>query len=147
MVKSQADVEAKMKDRVGTAGTYLKKGMAQADDPVDVLLKDPEGYGQKMKAGLDDAIKRGNYRVGLERAKARNAWKNSEDRAAAHFEERKDDMVKNAMDSYPKRAAAIEAAKQQVANMPTATRDQRIAKSQAYLKAVGQEMDKAFGRK
>ncbi len=147
MVKSRAQVEAKMKDRVGTAGTYLKQGMQSAEDPTDVLLKDPEKYGQKMLAGLQDAVKRGNYRVGLERAKQRGSWKGSQDRAASHFEERKEDMVKNAMDSYDQRATAIEAAKKRVAEMSTATRDQRIAKAAAYAKAVGEEMDKVFGRR
>jgi hypothetical protein len=147
MVKSKADVEAKMKDRVSTAGTYLKKGMASAEDPVAKLLKDPEGNAQKMVAGLQDAVKRGNYKVGLQRAADRNSWKNSQDRAGAHFEERTGDMVKNALDSYDVRAQAIEAAQKEVASMPTATRDQRIAKSAAYQKAVGAKFDAAFGRK
>lgn len=147
MVKSKADVEAKMKDRVSTAGTYLKKGMAAAPNPVDVLLKDPEAAAKRMQDGLADAVRRGSYRVGLERAKQRGSWEKSQDRAGSHFEERKDDMVKNAMDSYDQRAAAIAAAKAKTDSMPVATRDQRIAKSQAYLKAVGEEMDKVFGRK
>lgn len=147
MVKSQADVEAKMRDRVSTAGAYLIKGMASAEDPVDVLLKDPAGAAKKMIDGLTDAVKRGNYKIGLERAKARGSWKGSQNRAGAHFEERKDDMVKNAMDSYPARASAIKAAQDATANMPTATRAQRIAKGSAYLTKVGEEMDKAFGRK
>lgn len=147
MVKSQADVEAKMRDRVSTAGTYLIKGMQSAEDPVDVLLKDPAGNAAKMVAGLQDAVKRGNYKIGLERAKARGSWKGSQTRAGSHFEERKEDMVKNAMDSYPARAAAIKAAQDFTAGMSTATRDQRIAKGSAYLKKVGEEMDKAFGRK
>lgn len=147
MVKSQADVEAKMKDRVSTAGTYLKKGMTTADDPIDVLLKNPDGYAKKMQDGLADAVKRGNYTIGLQRAKTRNAYKGSTDRAGAHFEERTADMVKNAMDSYPARAAAIKTAQDAVANMPTATRAQRIAKSAKYQEVVGVEFDKAFGRR
>lgn len=147
MVKSRADVEKKMRDRVGTAGQYLKDGMTAAVDPVDVLLKDPEAAAKRMTDGLADAVRRGSYRVGLERAKQRNSWKNSVGRAATHFEERKDDMVKNAMDSYDARAGAIAAAKARTDGMPVATRDQRIAKSMAYLKAVGEEMDKVFGRK
>jgi hypothetical protein len=147
MVKSIEQVKAKMLDRVGTAGTYLKSGMESAADPVDVLLADPEGYGKKLVAGVTDAMKRGSYRVGLERAKTRGSWRKGIPRAAAHFEERKDDLVTNALESYPARKAAIEAAKAKVANMPTATRDQRIAKSSAYQKYVGEEFDKAFGRK
>ena len=147
MVKSKADVEAKMKDRVSTAGQYLKKGMESAEDPIDVLLKNPEGYAKKLVDGLQDAIRRGNYKIGLERAKGRNAYKGSKDRAGAHFEERTGDMVKNAMDTYDSRAGAIKAAQDRVANMPTATREQRIAKSTAYQKAVGEEFDKVFGRR
>ena len=147
MVKSQADVEAKMKDRLSTAGTYLKKGMESAEDPIDVLLKDPTGYAKKLQDGLNDAIKRGNYKIGLDRAKARGSWKGAIPRAGSHFEERAGDLVKNAMETYPARAAAIAAAQQRVASMPTATRAQRIAKSTAYQTAVGEEFDKVFGRK
>lgn len=147
MVKSKDMVAAKMRDRVGTAGTYLKSGMNAAPDPIDVLLKDPEGYGKALVAGVQDAMKRGSYKVGLERAKSRNSWKGAVDRAAAHFEERKDDLVNHALESYDVRKSCIEAAQAAVANMPTATRDQRIAKSMAYQKAVGVEFDKAFGRK
>lgn len=147
MVKSQADVEAKMKDRVSTAGTYLQKGMLSAEDPIDVLLKDPVGYAKKLQDGLSDAIKRGNYGIGLQRAKARGSWKGAIPRAGKHFEERADDLVKNAMETYPARAAAIAAAQAKIKAMPSATRDQRIARSTAYQKFVGEEFDKAFGRK
>jgi len=136
-----------MKDRVSTAGTYLKKGMASAEDPIDVLLKNPEAAAKKLQDGLADAIRRGNYKIGLERAKARNSYKGSMDRAGSHFEERTGDMVKNAMDTYDQRAAAIKAAQDRTAQMPTATREQRIAKSTAYQKAVGEEFDKVFGRR
>jgi hypothetical protein len=147
VVKSQADVESKMKDRVSTAGIYLKKGMESAEDPIDVLLKDPEGYAKALVAGLADAIKRGNYKIGLERAKSRGSWKGAIPRAGAHFEERAADLVKNAMESYPARAAAIAAAQAKIKAMPSATRDQRIARSTAYQKFVGEEFDKVFGRK
>lgn len=147
MVKSKAEVEAKMKDRVSTAGRYLIQGMKSAPNPVDVLLKDVDAAGKKLEDGLRESIRRGSYRVGLERAKQRGSWEKSQARAGTHFEERKDDMVTNAMDSYDARASAIAAAQAKVAGMATATRDQKIAKSSAYLKAVGEEFDKVFGRK
>ncbi|MBA7472238.1 hypothetical protein ES707_07560 [subsurface metagenome] len=147
MVKPQADVESKMRDRVSTAGPYLRSGMESADDPIDVLLTDPEGYAEALIAGLRDAVKRGSYKIGLERAKTRGSWKKAIPRAAAHFEERADDLVRNAMESYAVRKTAIEAAQLKIKNMPRATRDQRIARSTAYQKFVGEEFDKAFGRK
>lgn len=147
MVKTRAEVEEKMRDRVGTAGKYLKAGMDGAEDPIDKLLKDPEGYQKKLIDGQAEAARRGSYKAGLERAKARNAWQESKDRAASHYEERTDDMVKNSMESYDARAGAIERAQQATADMPTTTRAQRIAKSAKYQEKVGEEFDKIFGRK
>ena len=147
MTKTREQVEEKMRERVSTAGKYVKEGMNAAEDPIEVLLKDPKGYAEKLLAGLTDAIRRGNYQVGLKAAQERNAWKGAIDRAASHFEERANDMVTNAMSSYDKRMTAIEAAKRAISNMPKATRVQRIARSTKYQTVVGEEMDKAFGRK
>ena len=147
MVKTRAEVEEKMKDRVGTAGKYLKQGMDGAEDPIDVLLKDPAAAQKKLLDGQVEAAKRGSWEAGLRRAKDRNAWQNSKDRAAAHYEERTDDMVANAMSSYDARAGAIERAQAAVKDMPTTTRSQRIAKSSKYQEVVGAEFDKVFGRK
>jgi len=147
MVKSRAEVESKMRERVATSGKYLRMGMDAAEDPIDKLLKDAEKYQQKLIAGVQEAAKRGSYKAGLLKAKDRNAWQMSKDRAAAHFEERADDMVANAMTSYDARAAAIAKAQAAVADMPTTTRGQRIAKSAKYQELVGQEFDRVFGRK
>lgn len=147
MVKTKAEVEEKMRDRVSTAGKYLKQGMDGAEDPIDVLLKDPAAAQKKLLDGQAEAARRGSYEAGLRKAKERNAWQNSKERAAAHYEERTDDMVKNAMDSYDARAAAIERAQNMVKDMPTTTRAQRIAKSAKYQESVGVEFDKIFGRK
>lgn len=147
MVKTRAEVEEKMRDRVSTAGKYLKQGMDAAEDPIDKLLKDPEKYQKKLLDGQAEAAKRGSYKAGLLKAKERNAWQNSKERAAAHFEERTDDMVTNAMSSYDARAGAIERAKAATDDMPTTTRAQRIAKSAKYQETVGAEFDKVFGRK
>lgn len=147
MVKSAAEVAEKMKERVATGGKYLRQGMAGAEDPLDVISKDPAGYAKKLQAGVTEAVRTGSYEAGIKKAKARNAWGDSHERAGRHFEERADDMVQNAMSDYEGRARAIENAQKATANMPTTTRDQRIAKSAAYQKAVGQEMDKLYGRK
>jgi hypothetical protein len=147
MVKTAAEVKEKMLDRVGTAGKYLKQGMDAAEDPIDVLLKDPAAAQKKLLDGQAEAARRGSYEAGLRKAKDRNAWQKSKDRAAAHYEERRDDMVENAMDSYDARKGAIERAQAATKDMPTTTRDQRIAKSTAYQKKVGEEFDKVFGRK
>jgi len=147
MVKTRAEVEEKMRERTATAGKYLKQGMDAAEDPLDVLLNNPEESQKKLIAGVAESARRGSYIAGLRKAKERNAWANSKDRAAAHYEERSEDMVNNSMASYDERARAIEIAQGKVAAMPTTTRDQRIAKSAAYQKAVGEEFDKIFGRK
>jgi hypothetical protein len=56
-------------------------------------------------------------------------------------------MVDNAMSSYNARAQAIAKAQAAVKDMPTTTRQQRIAKSAKYQEVVGAEFDKVFGRK
>ena len=147
MVKSRAEVEEKMRDRVSTAGKYLRQGMEAAEDPLAVLLKDPAKAAKKHAAGVIEAHRRGSFIAGLKKAKARNSWKESLDRAGAHFEERTEDMVDNAMESYDARASAIERAQARVADLPTTTRAQRIAKSGKYQEYVGEEFDKVFGRK
>ncbi len=147
MVKSKAAVERKMRDRVSTAGTYLREGMAEAPDPVDILLADVPGNEKKLVDGVAEAVRRGKYKSGLESAKARGSWKNSHERAGRHYEERADDMVKNSMEGYDDRANCIESAKKSTANLPVTTRDQRIAKGAAYAKAMGACMDKVRGLK
>lgn len=147
MVKSKAAAEKKMRDRVSTAGPYLQEGMTEAEDPIDVLLKDPEGNAAKLIAGLQDAIKRGQYKIGLLTAKNRDAWKSAIPRAGAHFEERAVDMVNHAMEDYDVRAKCIEEAQKAIGTMSKATRAQRIARSAKYQELMGVCMDKAKGRK
>lgn len=147
MVKSKAAVERKMRERVSSAGQYLKEGMDEAPDPVDVLLSDVAGNEKKLVDGVAEAIRRGKYKAGLETAKARGSWNKSKDRAAAHYEERAEDMVAHSMEGYDERAQCIETAKASVKNMPTTTRDQRIAKGAAYAKAMGACMDRVKGLK
>lgn len=147
MVKSKAAVERKMRDRVATAGTYLQEGMAEAEDPVDVLLKDVAANEKKLLDGVADAIRRGKFKSGLEAAKARNSWKNSQARAGAHYEERADDMVKHSMEGYDARAACIEKAQKAIESMPKATRAQRIARSGKYQETMGACMDSVRGLK
>lgn len=147
MVKSKAYAEKKMKDRVSTAGIYLREGMEEAEDPIDVLLKNPEGYAKRLIENLSEALRRGKFKGGLETAKARNAWKGAIDRAGAHFEERADDMVDHAMEDYDVRAKCIEEAQKGIFDMPTKTRANRIARSGKYQELMGACMDKAKGRK
>lgn len=147
MVKSKAAVERKMRDRVATAGTYLKEGMSEAVDPVEVLLRDVAGNEKKLLDGLNEAVRRGKYKSGLEAAKARNSWRKSEDRAAAHYEERADDMVAHSMEGYDARAGCIEKAQKALEAMPKATRAQRIARSSKYQEIMGSCMDSVRGLK
>lgn len=147
MVKSKAAAERKMKDRVSTAGPYLKEGMEEAEDPIDVLLKDPEKYAKALIAGLTEAIRRGDYKLGLETAKGRDAWKKAIPRAGTHYEERADDMTAHAMEDYDQRASCIEEAKKGIDAMPKATRAQRIARSAKYQELMGVCMDRVKGRK
>ena len=146
-MKSKELVEKKMKERVSSSGGFLTDAMNEAEDPIDVILKDPEAYAKKLVDGITDAIKRGSYKVGLEKAKKRNAWKGATERAGAHYAERADDMVKNALEDYDARAAVIQKVKNAIKDMPTATRAQRIAKSAKYQELVGAEFDKLYGRK
>ncbi len=147
MVKPKSSVERKMRDRVSTAGAYLQEGMAEAPDPIAILLKDPAGYGKKMVDGLAESIRRGNLEVGLKRAQKRDSWGKSHERAGRHFEERTDEMVTNALEDYDARASCIEATQKAVETMPTTTRAQRIAKSAAYQTKVAECFDRLYGRK
>lgn len=147
MVKSKTAAENKMRDRVSTAGVYLQEGMKEGEDPIEVLLKDPDKHAAALVAGLIDAIKRGKYKLGLETAKDRDAWQKAIPRAGAHFEERADDMVTHAMEDYDERAKCIEEGKKAISTMPKATRAQRIARSAKYQELMGACMDKVKGRK
>ena len=147
MAKTAEQVRAKMEERAATAGKYLRDGMANAPDPIDVLLKNPEQSQQKMLRGVQEAARKGSYIAGLRRAKERNAWGDSLERAGAHYEEAAPRMVDNAMKTYETRMAAIERAKAKVANMPRGTTAERIAYAAAYQKAASEEFASAFGRK
>jgi len=147
MVKDRKVVEEKMRERVATAGKYLKEGMEAAPDPLDILLKDPDGYAKKLLDALNEAIRKGEFKIGLEKAKKRNKWKEAIDIAARRFEEVADKMVARALEDYEARKKCIEEAKAKIANMPATTRDQRIARSAAYQKAVAECFDRLYGRK
>jgi len=147
MVKSVEQVREKMKDRIATAGKYLRSGMTGAEDPIDVLLRDPDAFAKKLMDGVAEAVRRGSYGVGLKTAKERNAWRTAIDRAGTHFEERADDMVNHALEGYEERVKCIEEAKKAIAGMPSATRAQRIARSAKYQETMGACMDRVKGRK
>lgn len=144
--KDKAEVEEKMKDRVATAGKYLKSSLEKADDPVDIILGDPTLYLKKLVDGVSEAHRTGKIKSGLEKAKKRGSWKKAIPRAGTHFEERTDDMVENALDDYDERKAVIDAAKAVIAKMPSTTRTQRIARSTKYQQEVAAGFDKLYGR-
>jgi len=145
--KTKEEVEAKMKDRVANAGKYLSDGISKADDPIDILLSDTAKYEKKLEDGVKEALKNGKYKAGLEKAKSRDAWKESRERAGRHYEERTDDMVSNSMADYDARRDCIEKAKKVIADMPSTTRQQRILRSAKYQEEVGKCFDKLYGRK
>ena len=147
MVKSKRFVESKMRQRVSTSGQFLRDGMNEAQDPVDKLLSDVDKYEKKLVDGVQNSIKAGSYRVGLEKAKKRNSWKNSIDKAGRHYEESADMMVDHALEDYDQRAKLIEQAQDAVRDMPTATRAQRIQKSAKYQEIIGKLFDGHYGRK
>ena len=147
MVKSKEAAMRKMADRVAGAGTYLKEALGEAEDPLDVILKDPDAHVAKMEAGLREAIRTGKVIQGVKTAKARDAWGKSHDRAAAHYEERAEDMTAHAMEDYDVRKGCIEKAKRALITMPKATTDQRIERSKKYQKEMSNCMKAAKGLK
>ena len=147
MVKSKEEVAAKMTERVSGAGKYMRAGMKSGADPLDVLLKDPAASAAKHIAGVQEAARKGKYEAGLKKAKGRDAWKGSIDRAANHYEERTTEMVARSLEDYDVRAGCIEKAKAVIAKMPGTTRDQNIQRSAAYQKAMGECMDSVKGLK
>ena len=146
MVKSRERAAAKMERGVRAAGPEIKAGMQDATDPLDILTADPKKYGDKMVAGVQEAQRTGRWKSGLEKAKSQDKWKNSVDRASAHYVERAGDMVENSMSDYDSRASCIEKAQALVKDMPSTTRDERIAKSAEYQRVVGKEFDKLYNR-
>ena len=146
MAKSKALVMKKMQARVSTAGEFLKEGMADAEDPIKVLLADIDNKEKALVAGVTEAIRRGNYKAGLKKAEARDSWKKSADKASAHYQESAETMVEHAMEDYDELMKVIQAGKDAIKNMPKATRTQRIARSKKYLDTVGPLFDKLYGR-
>ncbi|MHC1567521.1 MAG: hypothetical protein ACXQTD_07415 [Candidatus Syntropharchaeia archaeon] len=146
-VKTREEVEAKMRERIGTAGKYLQEALEKAEDPLDVLLKDPDAFAKKLAENLAEAIRTGKFASGLKKAKERNAWKNATERAGRHYEERTDDIVEHALSNYDERRKCIEEARKAIENMPTRTREDRIKRSAEYQRRVAECFDRVFGRK
>ena len=145
MVKSQAVAEARMRRNIVGAGESLKEGFAEAEDPVKVLLADPD-MEKKHQAGVAEAHRKGKMRKGLQIASDRGSWPDSASRAAAHFEERSEDMVKHSMETYPARAKCIEDVKASLKKEARTTRAQKIAYGAKFQAAVGECIDKIYGR-
>ena len=147
MVKSKEIAERRMRERMRIASEALKEGMEEAVDPLEVLLKDPEGFAKKLADGIVEAIRKGKWQLGIKVAKGRDAWKKAIDTAGAHYGDKVDVAVEHAMEDYDVRAKCIEEAKKAIEGMPSTTRDQRIARSAKYQAVMGECMDRAKGLK
>jgi hypothetical protein len=145
MVKSKETARARMERGVRGAGEALKEGFREGENPVKVLLADPD-LEKKHQAGVAEAHRKGKMRAGLKKADERNAWPESADRAAAHYTEKEAEMVDHAMEDYDQRATCLEAAKKAVKDMPRTTVDQREARGKAYRDSFRKCLDKAKGR-
>lgn len=146
MVKSKARAEAKMERGVRAAGPEIEAGMQEAEDPLSILASDTKGFGEKMLAGAQEAVRTGKWAQGIKKAESEDKWKESIPRAKAHYTEAAPRMVSNAMSDYDSRAQCIERAQASVKMMSTTTRADRISKSSAYQEAVAKEFDKLYGR-
>ena len=147
MVKSKEIAERRMRERMRIASEALKEGMSEAVDPLEVLLKNPEAFAKKLADGIVEAVRRGKWQLGVKRAKGRDSWKKSIDIAGAHYSDKVDVAVEHAMEDYDIRAKCIEEAKKAIENMPSTTREQRIARSAKYQAVMGECMDRARGLK
>lgn len=134
MAKSWARTKAKMERSLSGAGEEVRAGILEAQDPLDIALSNIEVHEKKMAAGMAEAIRTGKVRKGLEKAKARNAYKASADRAAAHFSERTDDMVKHYGQGYEQRRQIIAQIQDEMRDMPKATYEDRKKRSDYYSK-------------
>ncbi len=147
MVKSKEVAERRMRERMRIASEALKEGMLEAEDPLEVLMKDPEGFAKKLSEGIAEAIRKGKWQHGVKVAKSRDSWKKSIDTAGAHYGDKVDVAVEHAMEDYDVRAKCIEEAKKAIEGMPSTTRAQRIARSAKYQEVMGECMDRAKGLK
>jgi len=142
MVKSRADVEAKMTERVSTSGKYHKKGMEEAEvNPNEAALKKLD----LMKARFDKAMDSGKTAAGMREAAADKRWEKRVDVAATRWEESSGHMTDRYMDGYDDRAACIEESKKKVDAMAATTIEQRAEKSKQYQIAMSKCMEKKRG--
>jgi len=142
MVKSRADVEEKMTERVSVSGKYHKKGMEQAEtNPNEAALKKLD----LMKARFDKAMDSGRTAAGMREAAADKRWEKRVDVAASRWEESSGHMTDRYMEGYDDRAACIETSKKAVEKLATTTIEQRAEKSKQYQIAMSKCMDKKRG--
>ena len=147
MVKSKEISERRMRERMRIASEALKEGMKEAEDPLDILAKDPEGFAKKLADGIVEAIRKGKWQLGIKIAQGRDSWKKAIDTAGAHYGDKVDVAVEHAMEDYDTRKKCIEEAKKAIEGMPSTTRAQRIARSAKYQEVMGECMDRAKGLK
>ena len=142
MVKSKADVEAKMTERVSVSGKWHKKGMEEADtNPNEAALKKLD----VMKARFDKSMDSGRTAAGMREAAADHRWEKRIDVAASRWEESSGHMTERYMEGYDDRAACIEDSKKKVESMATITIEQRAEKSKQYQIAMSKCMEKKRG--
>jgi hypothetical protein len=142
MVKSKADVEEKLAERVAVSGKWHKRGMESSEvNPNDAALKKLD----LMKARFDKAMDSGRTAAGMKEAADAKRWEGRIDVAATRWEESSEFMRDRYMEGYDDRVACIEESKRKVASLPATTIEQRAEKSKQYQIAMSKCMEKKRG--
>ena len=142
MVKSKADVEEKLRERVSVSGKYHKRGMETADvNPNAEAMKKLD----LMKARFNAAMDSGRTKAGMKEAADEHRWEARVPVAAARWEESSDYMAGRYMEGFDERIGCVEEAKKQVAGMAATTVEQRAEKSKQYQIAMSKCMEKKRG--
>ena len=143
MVKSKDLIMEKMKERVQTSGKYMKKGLEEAPNPLELALKKLD----LMKQRLLQAFDNGAVKAGMEKALKEGKWEARIDIAAKRWEESADYMVEEYSKAIDDVLKCVEEAKKAVEGMPATTIEQRAEKSKQYQIAMHKCMAKLKGIK
>lgn len=146
MAKSITTVTHKMKSGMQNAGAAIKDGFSAENDPMKVIAQNVEGYGQAMAAGVAKAVSDGTYAKGVQQAASNGTWSKSAEKAARNYAAQANVAVEEYMKQYPARMQVIEAAVKQYPAVPGESRDARIARGGQIQKAIGEGMDRLYGR-
>lgn len=147
MVKSKKLFMKKMKVGISKASEYHGDALDEARDPLDVIAEDPDKYAKRQLDGVAEAHRLGKYQSGTKKAKDRDSWRKSKDRAVAHYGERADDMVEHAAEDYDVRKGIMEECDKVIKDMPKATTSQREARGAAYRKCTHEKFAAMKGLK